>query len=131
MNARLSTEFKAWEVEQLIKQMAPLKAPGPDGISPLFYQHYWNLVGDDVCQSVLNFLGGESIGVWLDAWLPSYDHPRILSPTVDGFEEAGVADLIDPDTRQWDSCLLQGLFNPHEVDLIRSIPLCNSYAKAS
>ena len=42
---------------------------------------------------------GESIGVWLDAWLPYNDHPRILSPTVDGFEEAKVADLIDLGTK--------------------------------
>jgi len=41
--------------------MAPLKAPGPDGMSHLFYQHYWNLVGDDVCQSVLNFLNNASL----------------------------------------------------------------------
>ena len=33
---------------------------------------------------------GESIRVWLDAWLPYNDHPRILSSTVDGFEEAKV-----------------------------------------
>ena len=31
---------------------------------------------------------GESIGVWLDAWLPSRDHQRVLSPIVEGFEEA-------------------------------------------
>ena len=49
MNAQLSSEFKAWEVQQAIKQMVPLKAPGPDGMPLLFYQHYWNLVGDDVC----------------------------------------------------------------------------------
>ena len=38
---------------------------------------------------------GDSIGVWLDSWLPSYDHPRILSPLVAGFEDAKVVDLID------------------------------------
>ena len=37
--------------------------------------------------------------VWLDAWLPYNDHPRILSPTVNGLEEAKVADLIDPGTK--------------------------------
>ena len=61
MNAQLSTEFKTWEVQQEIKQMAPLKAPRPDGMSYLFYQHYWNLVGDDVCQFVLNFLNNASL----------------------------------------------------------------------
>ena len=41
--------------------MSPLKAPGPDGMSHLFYQHYGNLVGDDVCHSVLNFLNNASL----------------------------------------------------------------------
>lgn len=68
---------------------------------------------------------GESIGVWSDAWLPSDDHPRILSPTVDGFEEARVADLIDLNSRQWDIDLLHGLFNPHEVSLVKNIPICS------
>ncbi|KAL0009461.1 hypothetical protein SO802_010963 [Lithocarpus litseifolius] len=35
MNAQLSSEFNAWEVHQAIKQMTPLKAPGPDGMEIL------------------------------------------------------------------------------------------------
>ena len=70
MNAQLSTEFQACEVQQAIKQMAPLKASGPDGMSHLFYQRYWNLVGDDVCQSVLNFLNNASL-------LKHLNHPFI------------------------------------------------------
>ena len=61
MNAQFSTKFKAWKVQQAIKQMALLKSLGLDGMSHLFYQHYWNLVGDDVCQSVLNFLNNASL----------------------------------------------------------------------
>lgn len=71
---------------------------------------------------------GESIRVWLDSWLPSCEHPRILSPLVDSFELAREEDLIDSVSKQWRSSLLQGLFNPHEVDLIKSIPLCRSYS---
>ena len=41
--------------------MAPLKAPGPDGMPPLFYQHYWNLIGDDISKSVLHFLNSASL----------------------------------------------------------------------
>ena len=33
--------------------MAPLKAPGPDGMPPPFYQHYWHLIGDDVAKAVI------------------------------------------------------------------------------
>ena len=46
MNAMLLQEFTELEVEEALKQMAPLKAPGPDGIPPPFYQNYWSLVGE-------------------------------------------------------------------------------------
>lgn len=68
----------------------------------------------------------ESIGVWMNAWLPPYDHRRILSPLVEGFEEARMIDLIDPKVRQWDLNLLNGLFNPNEMEMIKSIPLCRA-----
>ena len=61
MNDQLSLEFQYWEVQQAIKQMSPLKAPGPDGMPPLFYQHYWGLSGEDVSQSVLDFLNSASL----------------------------------------------------------------------
>jgi len=35
-----------------------------------------------------------------------------------------VFDLIDPKSNSWDDNLLHGLFNPKEVSLIKSIPLC-------
>ena len=55
MNTQLSTDYMAWRVGVAIKQMAPLKALSLDGIFPLFYQNYWQLVGNDVTQSILNF----------------------------------------------------------------------------
>ena len=69
---------------------------------------------------------GESISVWLDAWLPSLEHPQIQSHIVEGFEDIKVKDLIDPETHSWDDNLIQGLFNNHEVNLIKSIPLCTT-----
>ena len=66
---------------------------------------------------------GESINVWLDAWLQSLDHPWMQSPIVEGFEDIKVQDLIDLVTHSWDDCLLRGLFNTQEVSLIKSIPL--------
>ena len=61
MNEQLSWEFQAWEVQQAVKQMAPLNAPSPDGMPPLFFQHYWNLIGDDVIDFVLTFLNFASL----------------------------------------------------------------------
>ena len=40
INVSLAMEYKPEEVVAAIKEMAPLKAPGPDGMPPLFYQSY-------------------------------------------------------------------------------------------
>ncbi|KAL0014227.1 hypothetical protein SO802_001296 [Lithocarpus litseifolius] len=53
MNADLTREFTKADVDFALKQMAPLKAPGPDGMPPIFYQHYWHLIGNDVARAVL------------------------------------------------------------------------------
>ena len=52
MNEELVAEFKAEEVWQALQQMHPTKAPGPDGMSPIFYQKYWDIVGHDVVNCV-------------------------------------------------------------------------------
>uniref|UniRef100_A0A2N9HR00 RRM domain-containing protein n=1 Tax=Fagus sylvatica TaxID=28930 RepID=A0A2N9HR00_FAGSY len=56
MNDSLIREFRAEEVQQAIQQMAPSKAPGPDGMPPIFYQKYWHVVGSDVTMAVLSCL---------------------------------------------------------------------------
>ena len=40
MNAALCKDFEAWEVNSALQQMSLLKAPRPDGMPPLFYQHF-------------------------------------------------------------------------------------------
>ena len=56
MNEELLAEFKVDEVAQAINQMYLTKSPGLDGMSPIFYQKYWDLVGSDVIKCVLNVL---------------------------------------------------------------------------
>ena len=56
MNKVLVEEFTRAEIELALNQMAPLKAPGPDGMPPLFYQHYWPSIGDEVSEAVLDCL---------------------------------------------------------------------------
>ena len=62
MNAQQTCEFTAAKVEVALKQMAPLKSPGPNSVSPLFYQSYWSLVGSNVTEAILCFLNSTSIG---------------------------------------------------------------------
>lgn len=40
MNEKLLCNFSRIEVDLALKQTSPLKAPGPDGMPPIFYQHY-------------------------------------------------------------------------------------------
>ena len=56
MNADLTRPFTALEVEQALKQMKPMSAPGPDGMPPIFYKSYWNIVGSDVIDATLSVL---------------------------------------------------------------------------
>ena len=60
MNCCLIRNFTKDEVEIALKQMAPLKAPGPDGMPPIFFQHYWESIGDDVVKAVVSCLNSNS-----------------------------------------------------------------------
>ena len=76
MNSNLTAPYTAEEMEIAIKDMAPLKALGSDGMLPLFYQTYWSDVGMDITQAVLSCLNSGSI-------LKSINHTFItLIPTV-------------------------------------------------
>ena len=56
MNAHLQAKLTSYEVYQALKQMYPTKAPGPDGMSAIFYQTYCDIVGPEVIQAILSIL---------------------------------------------------------------------------
>ena len=56
MNQMLTKVFTAVEVKKALDQMYSQKSPGSDGMPPLFYQHFWLVVGDSVVSCVLDFL---------------------------------------------------------------------------
>ena len=56
MNQQLTREYSEQKVKVALKQMYPLKAPGPDGMRPLFFQHFWPTCGAVVSKMVLDFL---------------------------------------------------------------------------
>ena len=41
--------------------MAPLKAPGPNGMPLIFFQHYWDSIGNDIVKAVLFFLNAREV----------------------------------------------------------------------
>lgn len=53
------------EIIDAIRSMHSLKAPGPDGMSPIFYQHYWDIIKPEFIQAVQNFF---SSGHLLRQW---------------------------------------------------------------
>lgn len=58
MKEILQQEFTITEVEAIVQQMGPLESLGLDGFRACFYQTYWSIVDDEVCNEVLNFLRG-------------------------------------------------------------------------
>ena len=60
MNTALTQEFTGKDVKAALGQMYPTKAPGSDGMSALFYQKYWDIVGCDVANMVLNVLNSNA-----------------------------------------------------------------------
>ena len=83
MNNRLSADFKAWEIHEVVKQMAPLKAPGPDGMPPIFFQNFWPLVGDEGTASILIFLNTTTFFCHLNrtfiSLIPKVKNPELVS----------------------------------------------------
>ena len=56
MNAELLNEFKEEEMWRALMQIHPTKSFSPDGMSPIFFQKYWDVVGPQVTQSVIHIL---------------------------------------------------------------------------
>ncbi|XP_019173839.1 PREDICTED: uncharacterized protein LOC109169413 [Ipomoea nil] len=55
-NESLIRPFTMDEVKAALFSMYPDKAPGPDGMNPGFYQHFWDEVGGDVSSFIVNCL---------------------------------------------------------------------------
>ena len=56
MNRELIKEFTKDEVLSALKQMHPIKALGPNGMSAIFFQKYWDIVGTSVTNMAFNVL---------------------------------------------------------------------------
>lgn len=49
----LEAPLRESEILNALKSFKPMKAPGPDGLHPLFFQKYWDIVGQktiDLCR---------------------------------------------------------------------------------
>ena len=57
----LCADFLESEVGAALYQMSPLKAPGLDGMPPLFFQHLWGSINNDVTSSILSWLNSGTL----------------------------------------------------------------------
>lgn len=58
MNDDLQKLFTWEEIKEALQQMTPLKSSDPYGFRDCFYQVYWEIIGDEACSTILNFLNG-------------------------------------------------------------------------
>ena len=83
MNIELAAEFKECEIQEALSQMAPLKALGPDGMPPLFFQHFWGLVGKEITSSILCFLNSATLLEHINhtslTLIPKVKNPELVS----------------------------------------------------
>jgi hypothetical protein len=67
------------EVYDALRQMAPLKAPGPDGYTADFYLQHWETVGPEVCAAVIHFFNSNHMSIEMNkthiALIPKNSNP--------------------------------------------------------
>jgi len=71
------------EIHTALHQMAPMKAPGPDGYSICFYQHNWAIVHIEVCSAIFHFFHTGKLDSNLNkthiALIPKSEQPECVS----------------------------------------------------
>ena len=56
MVGSLNQPYSEEDVRRALFSMHPSKSPGPDGMSPFFFQKFWHIVGPDVTMTMLSVL---------------------------------------------------------------------------
>lgn len=71
------------EVKTSLFDMAPYKAPGPDGLPAGFYQKTWDIVGDSICSLVTNYFETgvlpNGLNDTLISLIPKVTHPESVT----------------------------------------------------
>ncbi|KAL6533034.1 hypothetical protein OROMI_027146 [Orobanche minor] len=67
------------------------------------------------------------MNMFLDPWLNSKDFPFVATTLVPHFSHARVADFMMPNGREWDSDLVNTVFEDEDVRKILSITICPNF----
>ena len=82
-NVALTKPYVHEEVDIDIRQMAPLKTPGLDGMPPIFYQNFWQDIGMKISDAVLSCLNSstflKSINHTFITLIPKVTNPEIVA----------------------------------------------------
>jgi hypothetical protein len=82
MNDSLLFPITEEEVKIALFQMNPSKAPGPDGMSALFFQKYWHVIGTDITSAVLDCISSrkllKSVNYMHIALIPKVANPESM-----------------------------------------------------
>jgi len=76
----LNANFTAQDVQEAIRNLKANSAPGLDGLSALFYQKYWDIIGGEIIEYILNILNNERSTHLINHSFISLI-PKINSPT--------------------------------------------------
>ena len=77
-----------------------------------------------VCNGLIKKVGtGSSISVWNDPWIPA-TRPRLANKNLqNSYPDLTVDFLINSESRTWNLQAIRALVDPHDVNIIESIPL--------
>ncbi|CAA7014604.1 unnamed protein product [Microthlaspi erraticum] len=71
------------EIRQAIKEINPEKAPGPDGMTSLFFQSFWEVTAQDIISMVKDFFTSSSFDKRLNSTniclIPKTERPKEMS----------------------------------------------------
>ncbi|KAH1130158.1 hypothetical protein J1N35_001536 [Gossypium stocksii] len=58
-NKQLTAKYTKEEIQAVVFELGPTKAPGEDGLPGIFYQKYWHIIGEEVMGFCLQLLNGD------------------------------------------------------------------------
>ena len=101
--------------------------PNMEALDTRMGSYAWKsiLIGRDVIQrgSRWRVGNGEKINIWQHRWLPRKHPPQLPTCPIDDFEHSRVSCLIDPNTRQWQIDIVDGLFVEADAEITKKILL--------